>query len=150
MNLKRKYWNDALFNYDGKTKRISFHSREIRNRREAFNPSLIDYESFIVDLSQLMADLPLTIYASHIDKLRHVQQYAYPEEREDEEERVRKGMLPEHQSEGNVQGAGEDGEEVSELADREGEGAGDDQGEEGEIIHLIRPQAGTFPSRGRL
>lgn len=78
MQLKNKYWNDALFMYKGDEKRICFHSREIRGRREAFNPELIDYKAFIADLSQLMKDVPLTLYASHIDKVKHVDKYTYP------------------------------------------------------------------------
>ena len=78
MSLKNKYWEDALFEYKGTPKRICFHSREIRGRREAFNPDFIDYGAFIQDLSQLMADVPMTLYASHIDKMRHVNQYRFP------------------------------------------------------------------------
>lgn len=78
MELKNKYWHDALFKYRGDEKRICFHSREIRGRKEAFNPELIDYEAFIADLSQLMEDVPLTLYASHIDKVKHVDKYIYP------------------------------------------------------------------------
>lgn len=78
MELKRKYWKDALFEYEGNIKRVCFHSREIRGRREAFNPDLIDYDSFIQELSQMMADIPMKLYASHIDKVRHVNQYIYP------------------------------------------------------------------------
>ncbi len=78
MNLKRKYWQDAFFDYKGAKKRVCFHSREIRGRKEAFNPDLIDYPAFITDLSQLMADVPMTLYASHIDKVRHVNQYISP------------------------------------------------------------------------
>lgn len=78
MALKHKYWVNALYTYKGTEKRVCFHSREIRGRREAFNPNLIDYDSFVVDLSQLIRDVPITLYASHIDKVRHVIQYAYP------------------------------------------------------------------------
>ena len=78
MELKRKYWKDALFEYEGNIKRVCFHSREIRGRREAFNPDLIDYDSFIQELSQMMAEIPMKLYASHIDKVRHVNQYIYP------------------------------------------------------------------------
>lgn len=79
MNLKHKYWKDALFTYKSGVKRVCFHSREIRNRRVAFNPEIIDHPSFIADLSSLMANIPMTLYASHIDKERHVNQYKYPD-----------------------------------------------------------------------
>lgn len=78
MDLKRKYWDDALFNYNGKIKRICFHSREIRGRNEAFSPNIIDYSCFISDLSDLMIKIPIVLYASHIDKELHVKQYIMP------------------------------------------------------------------------
>lgn len=79
MALKQKYWDDALFEYNGATKRVCFHSREIRGRKDAFHPSVIDYGAFILDLTQLIASLPMTIYASHIDKVRHVNRYIHPD-----------------------------------------------------------------------
>lgn len=79
MALKRKYWKDALFEYDGKAKRVCFHSRDIRGRRGAFNPDLIDYDAFIIELSSMMASMPMTVYATHINKVRHVKKYIYPD-----------------------------------------------------------------------
>ena len=79
MEVKQKYWSNALFNYKGVDKRVCFHSREIRGKKEAFNPSIIDYPNFIADLSKMMADIPMTLYASHIDKWKHVNQYIYPD-----------------------------------------------------------------------
>ena len=78
MELKHKYWENALFTYKNGEKRVCFHSREIRGKREAFNPDIIDHPSFITDLSNLMVNLPMTLYASHIDKERHVNHYKYP------------------------------------------------------------------------
>lgn len=80
MALKTKYWTDGLYTYKGTQKRVCFHSREIRGRKEAFSPDIIDYDAFVTDLSQLMATIPTSIYASHIDKERHVNQYLYPDE----------------------------------------------------------------------
>lgn len=79
MEVKHKYWENALFNYKGVDKRVCFHSREIRGRKEAFSPDLIDYPRFITDLSDMMASVPMKLYASHIDKWRHVNQYIYPD-----------------------------------------------------------------------
>lgn len=45
----------------------------------AFSPDVIDYNAFISDLSELIAQIPMTVYASHIDKERHVNQYLYPD-----------------------------------------------------------------------
>lgn len=38
MALKNKYWTDGLYSYKGIQKRVCFHSREIRGRKDAFNP----------------------------------------------------------------------------------------------------------------
>lgn len=78
MSIKNKYWEDALYDYAGTVKRVCFHSREIRGKKEAFSPSTIDYDGFIADLSQLISDAPIRLYASHIDKESHVSKYAYP------------------------------------------------------------------------
>lgn len=79
LDLKRRYWKDALFSYGNQDKRVCLHSKEIRSRKEAFHPDVIDYNSFILDLSQLIEQIPMTIYSSHIDKVRHVNQYTYPD-----------------------------------------------------------------------
>lgn len=79
MEIKRRYWEDATFSYSGKTKRVCFHSREIRNRKDPFSPKLIDYGSFIADLSKMMADMPYVLYASHVDKEKHATRYVHPD-----------------------------------------------------------------------
>lgn len=78
MDVKYKYWDNAMFNYKGTNKRICFHSKEIRERRGAFNPSTIDYESFIKDVSSLIDKIPMRLYSANIDKWKHVNQYKYP------------------------------------------------------------------------
>lgn len=80
MELKNKYWINGLFTYKGVPKRVCFHSREIRGHKEAFSSDIINHESFVADLSQLMASLPMCVYASHIDKVQHVNRYLYPDE----------------------------------------------------------------------
>lgn len=79
MALKRKYWPDALETYNGETRRIHFHSSDIRGRKNAFDSKHINYASFISELSIMMEGLPMTIYAASFDKLAHVRRYAYPE-----------------------------------------------------------------------
>ena len=49
MTLKNKHWDNALFEYHGNKKRVCFHSREIRGKKDAFNPEIIDYDLFIQD-----------------------------------------------------------------------------------------------------
>lgn len=78
MDIKNKYWNNAFFNYEGKTKRVCFHSREIRGKKNAFNPHLINYFEFIDDLSEMIKGVPMRLYTSHIDKWKHVKKYTRP------------------------------------------------------------------------
>ena len=78
MDVKNKYWENALFDYNGHIKRVCFHSKEIRGRKEAFNPDVIEYDNFIYDLSNVMKDIPITLYASHINKVKHVEKYCNP------------------------------------------------------------------------
>lgn len=78
MDLKNKYWNEAFFEYKGNTKRICFHSREIRGRKGPFSNDIINYDSFIADLSNLIENAPFTIISSNIDKSKHVSRYKYP------------------------------------------------------------------------
>lgn len=78
MDLKSKYWSDALYSYKGISKRVHFHSRDIRGCKEAFSKNVIDYNSFISDLSGLMKEVPIKLYASHIDKYSLVKTYAFP------------------------------------------------------------------------
>ena len=40
--LKKKYWNNGLYNYKGKYKRVCFHSYEIRRGKNAFSSKNID------------------------------------------------------------------------------------------------------------
>lgn len=79
MEVKHKYWQDALHDYKGKKKRICFHSSEIRGRKYGFSPNIIEYNDFMEDLSECLSNLPLKIFSSHINKERHVRKYKYPE-----------------------------------------------------------------------
>lgn len=79
MEIKNKYWRDALYMYKEQEKRICFHSREIRGKMEAFSCKLIDYPAFIEDLSQLISTAPITLISSSIDKFGHIAKYKYPE-----------------------------------------------------------------------
>jgi len=79
MALKHKYWQNALFQYKDGLKRICFHSRDIRKKSTAFKPGNIDYDGFIHDLGNLLSQVPICLYSSHIDKLAHVEQYTRPQ-----------------------------------------------------------------------
>ncbi len=79
MSVKNMHWENGLFQYGEREKRVCFHSREIRGRRGAFCPSNIDYEGFINDLSKMMVDTEYKLYAADINKQRHIERYAYPD-----------------------------------------------------------------------
>lgn len=74
ISLKEKYWPDGSYN----SKRVVFHSRDIRKSVGPFNPKIIDYNSFRKDLDEFIADIPVEIVSSLINKKLHVQKYLYP------------------------------------------------------------------------
>ncbi|UED72089.1 DUF3800 domain-containing protein [Brevibacillus sp. HD3.3A] len=76
--VKHAHWNDGKFGYKQGMKRVVFHSSEIRKRVGPFNPKMINYGQFMLDLSDMIAAAPVTVYSASIDKYRHVIQYAYP------------------------------------------------------------------------
>lgn len=79
INLKKKYWEDGKFNYDGKrVKRVCFHSYEIRGRKGAFSEKVVDYSNFITDLSIYMENLPTVIFTSTINKEKFCLKYPEP------------------------------------------------------------------------
>lgn len=80
MQLKNKYWPNALYKYNGIEKRICFHSKEIRGKKDAFSPSKINYESFVFDLSDMIKNIPMKLYSSNINKWKHILKYRYPDD----------------------------------------------------------------------
>ena len=72
--LKEKYWSNGMFN----SRRVVFHSRDIRKKTGAFNPKVIDYASFRDDLDNLISEIPIEIASSLINKKLHVQKYLNP------------------------------------------------------------------------
>ena len=67
--LKNKYWVNGMF-YDIKTneqKAVCFHSRDIRKHNNCFNDSIINYNEFIVDLSNTMKDIQCKIISISIN-----------------------------------------------------------------------------------
>lgn len=68
-SLKNKYWANGMF-YDIKTneqKAVCFHSRDIRKHNNCFNDSIINYNEFIVDLSNAMKDIQCKIISISIN-----------------------------------------------------------------------------------
>ena len=68
-DLKNKYWKDGKF-YDKKSnkeKAVCFHSREIRKHDNCFNDSLINYDEFMVDLTNAMINIQCKIISISIN-----------------------------------------------------------------------------------
>lgn len=79
MDLKYKYWHQGIANYKGIEKRVCFHSHEIRGRKNAFNFNCIEeHNAFIKDLSDVLKELNITLFSSHINKLELVKKYSNP------------------------------------------------------------------------
>lgn len=76
--IKQKHWKDGLFDYKGKVKRICFHSSDIRTRKNAFHPTVINFSDFMDDLNKLMTDIKAVIFSSSIDKLTLYRRYSNP------------------------------------------------------------------------
>lgn len=68
-SLKNKYWEDGVF-YDSKLKRdkaVCFHSRDIRKHDNCFNDSVINYNEFMVDLTDTMKNIQCKIISISIN-----------------------------------------------------------------------------------
>ncbi|MGG3383093.1 DUF3800 domain-containing protein [Heyndrickxia faecalis] len=76
--VKYAYWNKGCFNYKSGEKRVVFHSREIRKKQGPFNPKIIDYDKFIMDVTEMIMNTQFEIFSSSIDKARHLIKYETP------------------------------------------------------------------------
>lgn len=72
--LKNKYWVNAKYFYEKKQqeKVVCFHSREIRNRINAFSMQEEKYQEFIIDLSEMIKILNFKIITVNIDMIHFV------------------------------------------------------------------------------
>lgn len=70
--LKLKYWKNGTYLYNEKYKKVCFHSREIRRKTGAFDKKLIDYDNFIIELSELIDKLNYKIISITIDKKEYL------------------------------------------------------------------------------
>lgn len=79
-SLKNKYWNNGMF-YDTKSKKekaVCFHSRDIRKHNNCFNESVIDYNEFMLDLSNTMNNIQCKIISISINLYEYLKQgYTY-------------------------------------------------------------------------
>ena len=67
--LKNKYWNNGIF-YDTKSKKdkaVCFHSRDIRKHDGCFNNSVINYNEFMIDLSDTMKAIKCKIISISVN-----------------------------------------------------------------------------------
>lgn len=68
-SLKSKYWKNGMF-YDRKLKQnkaVCFHSRDIRKHDNCFNDNIIDYNKFMIDLTNAMKNIVCKIISISID-----------------------------------------------------------------------------------
>ncbi len=79
MEIKYKYWQNGLFEYQNGVKRVCFHSRDIRRKEGAFSPNKIDYINFTEDLGNFIQEAPLKLFVANVDKEKHVRKYKYPD-----------------------------------------------------------------------
>lgn len=78
-NLKYSHWDEGCANYNKKSKRVCFHSAEIRRKTGPFdNMILEEYESFQHDLSTTLDNISLKLFSVHVDKQEHFQKYTTP------------------------------------------------------------------------
>lgn len=78
MDLKNTYWENGMFKYGKRNKRVCFHSRNIRKKEGPFNPAVINHRDFTNDLAKVIQRLPMTIFSATIDKYRHFLKYNHP------------------------------------------------------------------------
>lgn len=65
--LKNRYWKKWYFEYKDKLQKGCFHSREMRRGSGPFNYTLIDYETFMEELSSTISDLDYKIISITIN-----------------------------------------------------------------------------------
>lgn len=67
-NLKNKFWNNGTYIYKNQERKVCFHSREIKRRTTPFDNKLIDYNEFMISISNLIKELNYKIISVSIDK----------------------------------------------------------------------------------
>lgn len=74
-NLKFKYWTDGMYEYKNKgIQKVCFHTADINHKRGCFSPEVINFESFVKDLSCVLEEIECTIIAVTLDLLVCVQE----------------------------------------------------------------------------
>lgn len=79
LKLKKEHWEEGLYEYKGKLKRVCFHSHEIRKGKYAFSATVIDKTKFVKDISEYMLNLEIDIFSATLDKEVHCRRYIDPD-----------------------------------------------------------------------
>lgn len=79
LELKCRNWEEGYFKYKKNEKRVCFHSREIGRGEGPFSKELINRETFLNELTDVLSRIPANIISSSIDKLSHVKKYCNPQ-----------------------------------------------------------------------
>lgn len=71
--LKSKYWKNGIYSYENKDgskidKKVCFHSREIRRKTGPFSLNEIDYDTFMMDLTDFIVKQEFVILHCFINK----------------------------------------------------------------------------------
>lgn len=78
--LKCKYWENGIYSYINKSgikenKKVCLHSREIRKQTGPFSINEIDYNSFIIDLTNFITNQDFIILHCFINKKKLYDKY---------------------------------------------------------------------------
>jgi hypothetical protein len=79
ITLKEKHWENGMYQYKGKLKRVCFHSHEIRKGKDAFSDNVIDKKTFMKDISDYMLNLEIEIFSATLNKEAHCRRYLDPD-----------------------------------------------------------------------
>jgi hypothetical protein len=78
--LKNKYWSNGkhLYRKYKEERLVCLHSREIRRHEDPFGESIIDYNSFIIDLSKTMNDIDCIVISINVNFYEYIKKgYTY-------------------------------------------------------------------------
>lgn len=74
--VKFKFWENGVCDYKGTTKRVCFHSRDIRKRNHPFNK--INAQEFLNSISEWISGINAKVISCYVDKLAHYKKYSTP------------------------------------------------------------------------
>lgn len=66
--IKYTYWEDGMYDFNGESRRVCFHSREIRRKDSPFNIDF--YGDFLNEINSLVENINTTVFSSTIHKER--------------------------------------------------------------------------------